>query len=76
MANAKKGKIVGVKELEKEFGLSGRIIRRHLRKMAENTKPRGPEPYQWYSDDPNFKAIRSNLKAVVARQPKLQELQQ
>ena len=65
-------RIVGVKDLEEEFGMPGKAIRRHLRKMEENKKPRGPEPYQWFSDDPNFIKIQENLKAVVGRQPKLQ----
>ncbi len=73
MAKKSQGRvIVGVKELEVEFGLTGKVIRRHLRKMEENKKPRGPEPYQWWSDDPNFLTIQKNLKAVIDRQPKLQ----
>jgi hypothetical protein len=71
-APAKAKMILGVKDLEAEFGLTGKTIRRHLRKMEENKKPRGPEPYQWFADDPGFKKIRENLKAVIARQPKLQ----
>jgi hypothetical protein len=72
---AAKRQIVGVKQLEAEFGLTGKVIRRHLRKMEENTKPRGPEPYQWWSTDPVFKQIRKNLQAVVDRQPRLQAAQ-
>lgn len=68
----KERKIVGVKDLEAEFKIPGKTIRRHLRKMDENTKPRGPEPYQWYEDDKNFTKIRENLKQIVQRQPKLQ----
>ena len=67
-----KKRIVGVKDLEKEFKLPGKTIRRYLRKMNENTKPRGPEPYQWFEDDKNYKAIRENLKAIVTRKPALQ----
>jgi hypothetical protein len=68
----KERRIVGVKDLEAEFGLPGKTIRRHLRKMEENKKPRGPEPYQWFEDDKDFAKIRANLQNVVARQPKLQ----
>ena len=67
-----KKRIVGVKDLEKEFKLPGKTIRRYLRKMNENTKPRGPEPYQWFEDDKSYKAIRENLKAIVTRKPALQ----
>jgi len=63
--------IVGVKDLEKEFKISGKQIRRHLRKMEENQKPRGPEPYQWYSDDPKFQAIRKNFQDILKRKVKL-----
>lgn len=63
----KQRKIVGVKDLEAEFGISGKQIRRHLRKMNENKKPRGPEPYQWYSDDPNYTKIRNNFKEIMKR---------
>lgn len=63
----RKPSIVGVKDLEKEFGMTGKVIRRHLRKMVENKKPRGPEPYQWLSNDPNFKKIRENLKKISQR---------
>ena len=65
-------KIVGVKDLEKEFKIPGKTIRRHLRKMNENTKPRGPEPYQWFEDDKNYQAIRENLKVIVKRKVSLQ----
>ena len=71
-ADGKERQIHGVAHLEQEFGLTGKTIRRHLRKMEENRKPRGPEPYQWWSDDPNYITIRKNLKAIVDRQPKLQ----
>ena len=73
MADSKsKRRIVGVPDLEKEFGITGKVIRRHLRKMEENTKPRGPEPYQWFHDDPKFIAIRKNFKTIVARKVRLQ----
>ncbi len=64
--------IVGVKDLEKEFKIPGKTIRRYLRKMEENTKPRGPEPYQWKEGSKELKAIRANLKAIVSRKPSLQ----
>jgi len=69
MAKKKKSDriIVGVKDLEKEFKISAKQIRRHLRKMEENHKPRGPEPYQWYSDDPKYQAIRDNFKTIIKR---------
>lgn len=69
----KNRRIVGVKDLEKEFGLTGKTIRRHLRKMKENTKPRGPEPYEWWSDGDDYTQIRKNLKGIVNRKPRLQE---
>jgi len=59
--------IVMVKDLEKEFKISAKQIRRHLRKMKENLKPRNTEHYQWYSSDPNLQKIRKNLKEIVKR---------
>lgn len=64
-----KARIVGVKDLEKEFGVPGKTIRRYLRRMEENTKPRGPEPYQWYENSKEFKAIKEKLAEVVKRKP-------
>lgn len=64
-----KAKIVGIKDLEKEFNMPGKTIRRHLRKMEENKKPRGPEPYQWFASDPNLKKIKKNLKEIAERKP-------
>ncbi len=68
-------RIVGVKDLEKEFKISGKQIRRHLRKMEENRKPRGPEPYQWYEDSKDYQAIRANFKAIMARKVRLHSQQ-
>jgi hypothetical protein len=59
--------IIGVKDLEKEFKIPGKTIRRHLRKMEENKKPRGPEPYEWKASDPNLKKIKAKLKAIADR---------
>lgn len=64
----KEKKIVGVKDLEAEFKMPGKAIRRHLRRMEENKKPRGPEPYQWLEDDKDLKAIRAKLAEVAKRQ--------
>ncbi len=63
----KEKKIVGVKDLEAEFKMPGKTIRRHLRRMEENKKPRGPEPYQWLEDDKDLKAIREKLAEVAKR---------
>lgn len=73
MAAKPKRRIVGVKDLEKEFGITAKVIRRHLRKMEENTKPRGPEPYQWWHDDPRYLQIRKNFKTIVTRKVRLQQ---
>lgn len=69
---AAKVTIVTVKDLEAEFGIPAKTIRRHLRKMDENVKPRGPEMYQWNKSDANLKKIKKNLEAIIARQPALQ----
>lgn len=61
MAGKKEVKIWTVKDLEEEFGVKGKIIRRHLRKMEENIKPRGPQRYEWKETDPKFKKIRKKL---------------
>lgn len=57
--------IITVKDLEQEFGLKAKVIRRYLRKMEESSKPRGPEKYQWDSKSKELKIIRKNLEAVV-----------
>jgi len=67
----KQKQIIGVKDLEEEFGIPGKTIRRYLRKMDENKKPRGPEPYQWNHDDEDLKKIRQNLKEIKSRKPSL-----
>lgn len=55
--------IITVKHLEEEFGMKAKVIRRHLRAMEENSKPRGPEQYQWWEDSKELAAIKKNLKA-------------
>jgi len=67
----KQKQIIGVKDLEEEFGIPGKTIRRYLRKMDENKKPRGPEPYQWNHDDPHLKQIKKNLQEIAKRKPAL-----
>ena len=60
-------KIVTVKDLESEFGLKGKIIRRYLRQMEENTKPRGPQRYEWFENSDELAAIRKNLQEITAK---------
>jgi len=57
--------LVNVKDLEAEFGLKAKVIRRHLRKMEESTKERGPSRYEWETKSAELAAIRKNLKAIV-----------
>lgn len=56
--------VISVKDLEEEFGMKAKVIRRYLRKMDESTKPRGPEKYQWDANSKELKAVRKNLQAI------------
>lgn len=60
-------KIVEVKDLEAEFGIRAKVIRRHLRSMEESTKPRNSEKYQWWEDSEELATIKKNLEAAVAK---------
>lgn len=59
--------LVTVKDLEAEFGIKAKVIRRHLRKMEESTKARGPERYEWEVKSPELKAIRTKLATLAKK---------
>lgn len=59
--------LITVKDLEKEFGIKAKIIRRHLRKMEESTKERNSTRYEWDPKSEELKAIRKNLKAITTK---------
>ena len=64
-------KIVEVKDLEAEYGIKAKVIRRHLRQMEESTKPRSSEKYQWWEDSKELAEIRKNLEqAIQKKQPR------
>ena len=56
--------IITTHHLELEFGMKAKTIRRYLRKMADSTKPRGPQRYEWEANSAELKKIRKNLEAV------------
>jgi len=60
-------KIITVKDLESEFGLKGKIIRRYLRNMEENTKPKGPQRYEWFENSEELASIRKNLQEITTK---------
>ncbi len=66
-ANRSEQNIVTVKDLESEFGLKGKVIRRYLRQMEENTKPRGPQRYEWFENSDELAEIRKNLQEITAK---------
>jgi len=55
-------KIIGIKELEKEYKMEGKKIRRLIRNHTLSDKPRGPASYQWWEDSKELKGIREFLK--------------
>ena len=61
MTNAK---VVTLKDLEKEFELDGRIIRRKVRSLGYKAAKGkdSPNRYQWDSNSPELKKIRVALK--------------
>ena len=63
--NGVKGGVVTVKDLEGHFGIKAKVIRRHLRKMEESTKPRGPQRYEWDLTSEELAAIYQNLDKVA-----------
>ena len=66
-AKANTSGLVTIKDLEAEFGLKGKIIRRHLRKMEESTKVRGPQRYEWEPKSTELKAIKAKLTIIATK---------
>ncbi len=60
-------KIVEVKDLEAEYGIKAKVIRRHLRQIEESTKPRNSEKYQWWEDSKELAEIRKNLEQIIQK---------
>ena len=72
MADVKMATVVGITDLEKEFGLQGRTIRQVLRKAglkAPETGIKGFGPrarYEWVEGSKELKQVRSILKEFVS----------
>lgn len=71
MAKVKTAKVVGITDLEKEFGLPGRTIRQVLRKAGLKAPETGIEGfgprarYEWTEGSKEFEQVRSILKEFV-----------
>lgn len=65
-------KVIGITDLEKEFGLQGRTIRQVLRKAGLKAPETGIEGfgprarYEWTEGSEELKRVRSILKEFVA----------
>ena len=72
MAKEKTATIVGITDLEKEFGLQGRTIRQVLRKAGLKAPETGIEGfgprarYEWKEGSEELKQVRSILKEFVS----------
>ncbi len=72
MAKTKTEMIVQVSDLEREFGLQGRVIRQVLRKAGLKAPKTGVEGfgprarYEWTEGSEELKQIRSILKGFVS----------
>ena len=72
MAKAKTAIVVGVTDLEKEFGLQGRTIRQVLRKTGLKAPETGVEGfgprarYEWSEGSEELKQVRSILQEFVS----------
>ena len=68
MAKTKTTTVVGITDLEKEFGLQGRTIRQVLRKTGLKAPETGVEGfgprarYEWMEGSEELKQVRSILK--------------
>ena len=72
MAKVKTATVVGVADLEKKFGLSGRTIRQVLRKAGLKAPETGIEGfgprarYEWTEGSKELKQVRSILQEFVS----------
>ena len=72
MIETKTETVVQVSDLEKEFGLQGRVIRRVLRKAGLKASKTGIEGfgprarYEWTEGSEELKQVRSILQEFVA----------
>ena len=72
MAKVKTATVVGITDLEKEFGLQGRTIRQVLRKAGLKAPETGVEGfgprarYEWKEGSAELKQVRSILKEFAA----------
>ncbi len=72
MAKVKTATVVGITDLEKEFGLQGRTIRQVLRKAGLKAPETGVEGfgprarYEWTEGSKELQQVRSILKEFVS----------
>lgn len=72
MFNVKTAMVVGISDLEKEFGLQGRTIRQVLRRAGLKAPETGIEGfgprarYEWTEGSEELKQVRSILKEFVS----------
>lgn len=72
MARIKTATVVGIPDLEKEFGLEGRVIRQVLRKAGMKAPKTGIEGfgprarYEWTEGSKELKQVRSILQEFVS----------
>ena len=72
MAKAKTATVVRITDLEKEFGLQGRVIRQVLRKVGLKAPETGIEGfgprarYEWTEGSKELKQVRSILQEFVS----------
>lgn len=72
MFNVKTAMVVGIPDLEKEFGLQGRTIRQVLRRAGLKAPETGIEGfgprarYEWTEGSEELKQVRSILKEFVS----------
>ena len=72
MAKTKTTTVVGITDLEKEFGLQGRTIRQVLRKAGLKAPKTGIEGfgprarYEWTEDSKDLRQVRSILQEFVS----------
>lgn len=71
MAKMKTSTVVGITDLEKEFGLQGRTIRQVLRRAGLKAPKTGIEGfgprarYEWVEGSEELKQVRSILQELV-----------